>query len=281
VVQVQHELAVLGLNWAVIAVLFGAQRLERFIVPRNEYFIRDLYDACQEFWTYVTNRIAPPIDESRASAQAFARLHPDDNGLAVRLPAEADQIMVDFENAKATIKAAEAMEASRGNTIRELIGDHSYGVTPEGRVYSLKSQDRKDKCCEECGAVVTPGTTFRVLRTTKALPKGVGFSDAVIDYKIANRKQIPSWIKRQMLDADPHCKWCRCLLTEATATIEHMVPLTVGGTNERSNLALACEGCNQARGHDATLTPAEIVAKKTAKAIPLAIPQSLPVEVNS
>jgi predicted phage-related endonuclease len=269
-IQVQHELAVLGWDWGVIAVLFGAQELRRFVVHRNDDFIRDLYEACGRFWRYVTDRIAPPIDESRASAQAFARLHPNDDGLAVRLPVEADQLILEFEAAKATIKSAEALEAGHGNKIRELIGDHSFGVTPEGRVYSLKAQDRKDKCCEACGAVVIPGTTFRVLRSTKALPKGTPYSDDVVDYKGSARKQLPEWVKRAMLDAQPNCRWCNCKLTEATATIEHLVPLAVGGTNDRNNLALACEGCNQARGHDATLTAAEIVAKKNALALPSA-----------
>lgn len=277
-VQLQQELAVLGWQWGYIAVLFGSQRLERYYVERNEYFIRELFNACGEFWRHVVDKTEPPIDESRATAMALARLHPDDSGLAVKLPLETDSLMIELENAKDTIKAAERIKDRCENQIKALIGDDTFGVSPEGRIYSWKSQDRKDKCCEECGAVVTPGTTFRVLRSTKSLPKGTPFSDAVIDYKGSARKQFPVWIKQQMLEADPHCKWCRCTLTDATATIEHITPLAVGGTNERNNLALACEGCNQARGHDATLTAEQIVAKKNAKAVPLATSSSLTVE---
>lgn len=273
-VQLQHELAVLNLKWGVIAVLFGAQRLERFILPRNDDFIRDLYEACQEFWTHVTNRIAPPIDESIASAEAFKRLHPNDNGLAVHLPAEADELMLRLEATKATIKAGEALEAGDSNKLRDLIGDHSYGVTPEGRIYSLKTTERKDQCCKECGAVTIPGTTYRTLRSAKSLPKGTQYSGAVIDYRVAERKQIPSWVKQKLFDDDNRCHWCRSTLTMPTATIEHLVPLSLGGTNLPNNLTLACEDCNQIRGNDATLTAEQIVAKKRAIGVVISSPIS-------
>lgn len=169
-IQLQHELAVLGWNWGVITVLFGAQRLERFIVPRNDYFIADLYEACGEFWRYVTDRVEPPIDESRATSLALARLHPDDSGAAVRLPGDADDVILEMESAKETIKAAERIEARTSNQLKAWIGDATYGVTPDGRTYSWKTQTRKSYTVAE--------STCRVLRAVKSLPKGIAICHA-------------------------------------------------------------------------------------------------------
>lgn len=165
VIQVQTELAVLNLKWAVIAVMFGTQRVERYFVERNDYFIEDLYKACQRFWRLVTDKIEPPIDESRATAEALYRLHPNDSGKAVYMPAEADQVILDREEAKESIKSAERIEARCENQLKAWIGDHTFGVTPEGRIISWKSTDRK--------GYTVAATTFRQMRSVKALPKGV------------------------------------------------------------------------------------------------------------
>jgi len=48
----------------------------------------------------------------------------------------------------------------------------------------------------------------------------------------------------------PCCYCLRAFLVE-TLTIEHITPLCLGGTNDPSNIALACEPCNNDRGRDA------------------------------
>lgn len=54
------------------------------------------------------------------------------------------------------------------------------------------------------------------------------------------------------------CTWCCRSLIDAPVvpdqdcnahiTIEHIRPVVLGGTNDMSNLALACFACNNARG---------------------------------
>lgn len=53
-----------------------------------------------------------------------------------------------------------------------------------------------------------------------------------------------------LLARDPRCCWCKTRLTLTTATLEHLKPLSKGGTNEMWNLRLACDPCNQERGTD-------------------------------
>jgi len=51
-----------------------------------------------------------------------------------------------------------------------------------------------------------------------------------------------------LLKKHPFCHWCKTKLTKETATIEHLIPLGMGGINNMNNYALACEGCNHERG---------------------------------
>jgi|AntDeeMinimDraft_6_1070357.scaffolds.fasta_scaffold11311_2 5-methylcytosine-specific restriction endonuclease McrA len=44
------------------------------------------------------------------------------------------------------------------------------------------------------------------------------------------------------------CHWCSSALTIDTATLEHIIPLALGGLDNANNWALACEPCNQKRG---------------------------------
>lgn len=57
--------------------------------------------------------------------------------------------------------------------------------------------------------------------------------------------------KRRMLArGNARCKWCGCGLTKETATVDHLVPLSRGGSNRMDNLTLACEGCNKRRADE-------------------------------
>lgn len=46
------------------------------------------------------------------------------------------------------------------------------------------------------------------------------------------------------------CCFCRRVLTFGTATIEHVIPLSAGGSWSISNLKLSCSPCNQERGDE-------------------------------
>jgi 5-methylcytosine-specific restriction endonuclease McrA len=60
-----------------------------------------------------------------------------------------------------------------------------------------------------------------------------------------NRK---SKIKAELLVRSPHCHWCGRDLSPDEATLDHRVPRSLGGSNGRGNLVLACAPCNQAKG---------------------------------
>lgn len=47
----------------------------------------------------------------------------------------------------------------------------------------------------------------------------------------------------------PRCWICGRRLTMITATLDHVIPRSKGGTNALRNLRLACSPCNSERGN--------------------------------
>lgn len=69
-------------------------------------------------------------------------------------------------------------------------------------------------------------------------------------FKTERNKSLDKKFKKELLaeSIDITCHWCKCFLDQFTATLEHITPLSEGGTYDRSNLTLACVACNEGRG---------------------------------
>lgn len=66
------------------------------------------------------------------------------------------------------------------------------------------------------------------------------------DSKSKYREQIPSAIQKLVWKRDDGmCQYCG----ESAAAIDHVNPVSLGGTSEPSNLALACQRCNSKLGN--------------------------------
>lgn len=52
--------------------------------------------------------------------------------------------------------------------------------------------------------------------------------------------------KRSLIERDGlRCRYCGCPLQYLTATIDHWIPESRGGSDDLSNLVLACKPCNE------------------------------------
>lgn len=158
-VQVQQELHVTGFTWGTIVVLIGGQKLRWFDVERNDRFIAALLPKLDAFWQSVMNKTPPEVDGSAATAKVLARLHPDDDGSEIILPDESANWTRTIEDAKAAIKAAEAEQVAAENKLKAALGSATFGMLPDGRIWSWKTQER-------AGYTVAPGKC-RVLRLKK------------------------------------------------------------------------------------------------------------------
>jgi 5-methylcytosine-specific restriction endonuclease McrA len=65
-----------------------------------------------------------------------------------------------------------------------------------------------------------------------------------------NRKRIRKGGRRRLFNHTPFCNYCRAPLTFEDATADHVVPLSRGGRNRRSNTVIACRSCNSEKGSE-------------------------------
>jgi hypothetical protein len=73
-------------------------------------------------------------------------------------------------------------------------------------------------------------------------------------------------LRYEVLRRDNHaCRYCGASAPEAKLTVDHVVPVTLGGTDDPSNLVTACEPCNS--GKSATPADSPIVADVAADAL--------------
>lgn len=77
-------------------------------------------------------------------------------------------------------------------------------------------------------------------------------SEKIASYAYNNAVKV--WVRTRLSESQNHrCCWCGRQTTELpdrphSATIEHILPKSQGGTNDFHNLAMACRKCNAGRG---------------------------------
>ncbi len=157
--QVQHQLAVTGFKWGVVAALIGGNKMETIEIERNPKFIDELEAKAVEFWDRVQRRESPPVDGKAATSRTLKLLHPDDNGATVALDSEISSWVNRLAKAKEDEKAAKAEKEEAENHIKATLGPNTFGTLPDGRIVSLKTQERAGYTVDPC--------KFRTLRTSK------------------------------------------------------------------------------------------------------------------
>lgn len=159
-VQLQHELAVTGLQWGSFAVLIGGQKFAWLDSPRNEKFIAHLIEKEEEFWNLVQRDIPPETDGSDSTREVLARLYPSDMGEAIALPVELADLAEERRNLKEHIAIYQKRAQDIENRIKAALGNASVGVFPDGSGFSWKQQHRNE--------TIVKASDFRVLREIKA-----------------------------------------------------------------------------------------------------------------
>lgn len=138
VIQVQHYLAVTGLQFGAIAVLVGGNRFLYKLVERDEEIIRYLIQIESSFWQMVEARTPPPLDGSKAATDLLDMLYPVEQVKAeqppIELPPAAYDLIAAYEQAKAEEKAASERKEAAANQLKALLGDYEIGIVGDRRV---------------------------------------------------------------------------------------------------------------------------------------------------
>ena len=79
-IQVQHNLAVYGYQWASVAVLFGGNKFRYFDVDRDHEIIDYLLVIEAKFWARIRTASPPDITEAVDARDVLKKLYPLDSG---------------------------------------------------------------------------------------------------------------------------------------------------------------------------------------------------------
>ncbi len=73
-------------------------------------------------------------------------------------------------------------------------------------------------------------------------------------------------LRFEILRRDNHaCRYCGATAPDSKLTVDHVVPVALGGTDESSNLVTACSGCNT--GKSSISPDSEVVVDVVADAL--------------
>lgn len=126
--QVQHYLAVTGMNFVYVAVLIGGNKFLWRFVERDDAVIDLIIQLESRFWKLVELRIPPEMDGSKASVALLNRLYPNGNQSSIELPAEAEEFITQFETAQDQEKKAAEQKELAANKLKALLKEHEMGL---------------------------------------------------------------------------------------------------------------------------------------------------------
>ena len=127
--QVQWQLAVTGLDKAVLAALHRGRRLELYEVERDEEVISELVEAGEWFWGLCEREEPPPVEA--ADSEYLGWLWPDSFEAAVEIPQE---LADDLLEARARLKAAQLAVDAATAMVKDYLGEADTAVDESGRV---------------------------------------------------------------------------------------------------------------------------------------------------
>lgn len=149
IVQCQVEAACADVTWSALAGLVGPGPLAVFDLPRDDAFFAALVPQLERFRWHVQNRIPPEADGKPGTSEAIRRLWAQADGLTVALDGEAQQLVEEWEMAKARQEAAAGTAQALRNRLRARLGSATFGALPDGSFITLKETHRKAYEVEE------------------------------------------------------------------------------------------------------------------------------------
>lgn len=140
---------------------------------------------------------------------------------------------------------------------RLMLGQLKRFAEPIGVKVELKS----DGHFHIQGALLVNYYPFAKKRTAYVANTTKSMHDVAIKQAVMLAQKLPDLVedfkrksyrkeKLRMLAKHPFCKWCGVALTDDTATVDHVIPLSRGGLENSNNRVLACQPCNCKRGNE-------------------------------
>lgn len=143
-VQVQHQLAVLGLDAADVAVLIAGSDFRVYEVPRREDIINRLLWIEQNFWDRVQRQDPPPLDwEDPRTPELVGLLYRPAKGKVVELGEESLVRADEYLGVAEAIRELERAKQFAKARLIEAMKDAEVGLLPDGREVVRALRHRK------------------------------------------------------------------------------------------------------------------------------------------
>ncbi|MFO1375216.1 MAG: YqaJ viral recombinase family protein [Agitococcus sp.] len=141
--QVQHQLAVTGLQAADVCVLICGQQLKIYRIERDEELIAKLIELERLFWQYVQSNIPPCADGSESSSVALRCLFPQDYGQTVDFSdnTHVSSLFDSLINTRKQLSFYQQQEEFYKQLLQQNLGDASYAQFAQGSLSWKKTKD--------------------------------------------------------------------------------------------------------------------------------------------
>lgn len=167
--QLQHYMAVTGLDKAYIACLVGGNSFFYYKVLRDDSYICWLIEKEKEFWNHVQTLTMPEVDASQATVRYLNETYADGTDETIILPDEASDIAQKYLTVDEKIKSLSREKDFLSNQLKVMLKEHETGFAGEYKI-AWKSMTRTtvdtDKLKEKLGdsyAEYTKESRFRRL----------------------------------------------------------------------------------------------------------------------
>lgn len=122
--QVQHQMLVLGCDLAFIAVLIDGYQFAYHEVKRHDKAIAAIIKRTGEFWrSFVETATAPPPDYSKATSDALAARYMNAKPGVVELPDDMAEVHCEWDRLTKAISTAQKRKDEMANRIKAIMGE--------------------------------------------------------------------------------------------------------------------------------------------------------------
>ena len=145
IVQVQHEMEVVGCNTTHVIVLLNGRDFRSFVVPRDDRLVDAIVHLEEDFWRRVVEHDPPPVDGHESTSGALRILYGDVTAGAERLlDSETAALVDELRHSKALLAGLKQSTVELENRIKAALGDADTGIDAAGvPLVTWKQQNRR------------------------------------------------------------------------------------------------------------------------------------------
>ena len=141
--QVQHYLAVCGMNKAYIAALIGGNKFVFTTIYRDDFLIEELTAREKKFWEEcVLTDTEPVADDSEATQEYLNTKYSNSVASTIQLNVDMKKVIAEYQDVDSKVKELEKKKTGLANQIKAVMGAYETGEL-DGIVVSWKKISRE------------------------------------------------------------------------------------------------------------------------------------------